>query len=391
MLSAVALCVAVADRAVGEVPPGFEIVHITDNPNDYSRVPKINNCGEVVFETWIDQGPGEIFLYDNGHLKQITDDDIYDAWPDLNENGTIVWSRGVGSGFPLEIALLRDGELSILTDNAVNDYAPRINNLDIVVWDRDSELGCSGSQVYAWDGVSTTQITDNVFQNSSPEINDQGVIVWGQRDFCPLPWEYSVMKYSDGETEMISGNDTLAHAPVINNAGWIVWQYEIVSGSLALGQLNGAESGIFLDWGSNAEMNESGDLFFLRWHDDTDTWQVWLYFSNGSGRAGDGEILQLTNDSFWNTNGDLNDYREVAWKARNFPQSDIYLMRRIRDGDADFDGDVDVNDFARFTDCLSGPIPGDRLCDCRFLDLDHDRDVDFADFGAFQRMFGGNE
>ena len=37
----------------------------------------------------------------------------------------------------------------------------------------------------------------------------------------------------------------------------------------------------------------------------------------------------------------------------------------------------------------SGPVETVRLCECRFLDIDHDRDVDLADFGAFQNLFTG--
>jgi len=40
-------------------------------------------------------------------------------------------------------------------------------------------------------------------------------------------------------------------------------------------------------------------------------------------------------------------------------------------------------------DCLTGPGDFDRLCDCRFLDLDHDRDVDLGDFARFQRAYTG--
>jgi hypothetical protein len=41
--------------------------------------------------------------------------------------------------------------------------------------------------------------------------------------------------------------------------------------------------------------------------------------------------------------------------------------------------------------CLTGPGDFDRLCDCRFLDIDHDRDVDLGDFALFQRNYTGSE
>ena len=65
-------------------------------------------------------------------------------------------------------------------------------------------------------------------------------------------------------------------------------------------------------------------------------------------------------------------------------------------GDFDDDGDVDLDDFARFPDCLAGPgatpDPPDPFSveDClTAFDFDGDLDVDLEDFGGFQQGFGG--
>jgi len=64
-------------------------------------------------------------------------------------------------------------------------------------------------------------------------------------------------------------------------------------------------------------------------------------------------------------------------------------------GDFDGDGDVDLDDFARFPDCLAGPgatpDPPDPFSteDCLgAFDFDADVDVDLDDFGPFQRVLG---
>ena len=58
-------------------------------------------------------------------------------------------------------------------------------------------------------------------------------------------------------------------------------------------------------------------------------------------------------------------------------------------GDVDFDGDVDLSDFAAFEECRTGPgsqgIPGS----CTPFDFDVDRDVDMSDYGVFQMVFTG--
>jgi hypothetical protein len=67
--------------------------------------------------------------------------------------------------------------------------------------------------------------------------------------------------------------------------------------------------------------------------------------------------------------------------------ADVSYPQRV----PDFDGDVDLDDAASLHDCLTGPGDFDRLCDCRFLDIDHDRDVDLGDFVLFQRNYTGSK
>ena len=68
----------------------------------------------------------------------------------------------------------------------------------------------------------------------------------------------------------------------------------------------------------------------------------------------------------------------------------------IGDGDFDVDGDVDLDDYAAFADCLAGPdeTPTPSAAECvdaclAAFDLEFDRDVDLADFAGFQEAFTG--
>ncbi|MGB2985547.1 MAG: hypothetical protein WBE26_06660 [Phycisphaerae bacterium] len=62
-------------------------------------------------------------------------------------------------------------------------------------------------------------------------------------------------------------------------------------------------------------------------------------------------------------------------------------------GDANWDGAVDVDDYAAFNACFVGPCGVD--CDppvdpeCSPMDFDCDYDVDLADFAEFQTAFTG--
>ena len=68
-------------------------------------------------------------------------------------------------------------------------------------------------------------------------------------------------------------------------------------------------------------------------------------------------------------------------------------------GDGDSDGDVDLDDLPRFDECATGPacnaVSGGcvppvwgPIQDCLMMDLGYDGDVDLADFGELQGVFG---
>jgi len=61
------------------------------------------------------------------------------------------------------------------------------------------------------------------------------------------------------------------------------------------------------------------------------------------------------------------------------------------DPDVDEDGDVDLDDYAEFVDCLSGPgsVPASVPECLDGFDTEGDGDVDLKDFQAFQLIFGG--
>jgi len=59
-------------------------------------------------------------------------------------------------------------------------------------------------------------------------------------------------------------------------------------------------------------------------------------------------------------------------------------------GDFDDDGDVDLNDFARFQNCFTGEGPRGMDAPCTFFDADPaDGDVDAANFAVFAGALSG--
>ncbi|MHC4065628.1 MAG: hypothetical protein ACYSUI_14180 [Planctomycetota bacterium] len=60
----------------------------------------------------------------------------------------------------------------------------------------------------------------------------------------------------------------------------------------------------------------------------------------------------------------------------------------VAPGDLDWDGDVDLDDYAVWVTCLAGPgVPG--FGGCQHGDLDGDLDIDLRDFAVFQQAFTG--
>ena len=108
------------------------------------------------------------------------------------------------------------------------------------------------------------------------------------------------------------------------------------------------------------------------------------------------EIIQVTDEGF--APAAFNDWGEMTSLCASAPVTNICYMRRIRTGEADFDGHIDLKDAAAFQNCYTGEgdfdgtVGGfDRLCDCRFLDIDHDRDVDADDYALFATAMTGPE
>ncbi|MCH7871907.1 MAG: SMP-30/gluconolactonase/LRE family protein [Planctomycetes bacterium] len=78
------------------IPPGFEVIQLTDTPVR-DAWPRINNQRQVVYERRVNgtSESGEIFLYDDrtGQTIRLTNDNVKDAFPDINDDGTLSGRR----------------------------------------------------------------------------------------------------------------------------------------------------------------------------------------------------------------------------------------------------------------------------------------------------------
>ncbi|GMU38645.1 MAG: hypothetical protein AMXMBFR22_28360 [Phycisphaerae bacterium] len=377
--------------ALAQVPDGFELLQITSDAH-YDSTARLNECGQLVFakrigHSWADT---EVILYDNGVLSRITVNDDRDVLPDINNNGVMTWCRGIEGAGATQIIVYEDGVETLVAENPVAATGPTINNQEHLGWTEWWGTGCedSDADIALRRNHRVRMVSDGTNTNQAAALNNVGMCTWTDYDFCPEPWESRVWYYDNGVARVIS-QDWMhqPQVPTINDSGTIVWMAtDISEGELWIWRDGVTER--LTDWGSNPRINNRGDIVMRRSYEGLRGPHVWLYR--------DGEFLQITDGPNKHWVPDINDHGEIVLRMDYTAQStDILFMRRIRTGEFDFDGDFDLVDHREWTACLDGPDflarhrvdPTDTLCDCRFLDLDHDNDVDLKDFSGFQNTF----
>lgn len=381
--------------AAGQIPPGFAVVHISDSPLDEFR-PRMNNRGQVVFTRWVagNRLTEEIFLYDNGELIQITNDNVQDASADIADDGTIVWSRGLGPPCPngeptLEVVMYRNGELTRLTDNAVEDIGPRINNRGEVVWKRYTGIGCGlTTDIFLYDGTKVVPITTNSVSdrlaNQQVVINDFGQIAWTRYDYCVTPWESSIMLFDRGQISTISPPDAVVPVdPSIDNLTRVAWTVGVDARTLGIDIWEAGVVTRFRPGAVSARLNERGDVAFTMLDPATRVAYGWLFR--------DGVFYRLDTEPNW-TASDINSRGSVVWRFGSFPNADVRLLLRLPAGDLNCDGALNGADLEPFFQALGNPadyvnaFPG---CDRTLADMNEDGAVNGADIDKFFAALGG--
>ncbi|TWT41139.1 hypothetical protein RAS1_38320 [Phycisphaerae bacterium RAS1] len=370
--------------AFGQSLPGYELIDITNTPQWFERDAQINNHGQIVFSRRMvasDDSTTEIMLWDNGALTQITNDNVLDDFPDINDSGTMVWSRGVGPNGKLEIVMWQDGALTQLTHDTPNDYGPRVNNAGAVVWYKYHGTGCGGAMadICLYDGVQVVTLVADGWSNQVPLINDAGDIVWTRFNFCTSPYSGDVYRYRDGVISRLSNSLSEPSVPALCSNGDVAWAQR--KPPLYDWEIEIWRNGViepFAPGGGGVLLNSRGDIFFDRWQESNQTWQVW--------RWREGVFEQLTNGASWNWISDLADNGDFAWHSRDPFETDIRLLRRYPVGDLTCDGTVNVLDVNAFVLALASVelySLNYPTCDAELADLNDDGQMNVLDINSF--------
>ncbi|TWT44823.1 hypothetical protein RAS1_12410 [Phycisphaerae bacterium RAS1] len=372
----------------GDMPPGFFRSDVPA-PSGQSRYPAINNNGQIVFTVRSDPYNGdtaELYLYDyeRGQLTRLTNDNVRDEFADINDAGTIVWSRGTGPDGPLQIAMLKNGQLTYLTDDTFWNFEARVNADDHIVWSRWLGAGCAGStaDVYFYDGTVASKISQPGYSNQGARINDLDEIVWVRYNDCVSPWTSDVMRYNAGVLSQVTQNRFEPQRPDINNGGDIAW-YEGLDDQIVLWR--GGSLSLITSWGSGLYMSRNGGhIVFNRWHEGSHTWQVCRYTN--------GEIWELTSDAHWNFDGRANDRGEVVWHSGTPFEVGIGLLASFPTGDLNCDHAVNILDINAFVLAVSNEAAYKTAlpeCDPALADINADGAVDVLDINPFVALLAG--
>lgn len=387
-----ASCIGQAPCPFQKLPSGYEIIEISPpelNHFQHGR-PKINDCGEIVFGVRIlsvDIMGQEIYHYDNGKLKRLTENEIVDTLPVINDDGIIVWGQNnLKMPMPLDL-FLRAAAITEITSSSLK----AINSNGYMSGDKttDPESCAYPSKITYYDGEKVTTLFEDGLSNQGTHINDSSHIVWTRYEFCCDPkcgffdWTSDLPLYVDGKISYLPQEVDQSGVSDINNfgrvagldAGAVIWQ-------------NGLRM-LIEPQGNMPGLNDRGDIVFCKNISGIEPWQVRLLRGGQLHRISNPDDIE---DSIHNIRPRLNEQGEIAWwwhHNTSLQHSGIRMLRKIRTGDIDLDLDVDRDDFAKFVQCYTGPGDFDRLCECRFLDIDHDRDVDADDYALFLSNYTG--
>jgi hypothetical protein len=299
----------------------YTIIQLTDNDiSDFS--PNINDNNQIALSGGVLFGgaeDGEVFFNDGSTTFQITDNSKQDSVVGINNNGDIIWIQSELNGVNAELFLFDGTSVSQLT-NTGNDYIRNIdfNDNGFLVWEEyvKRDINAVFVDSFIYNGSTTAKFEANIdeYPNASitlykPKINNQGQVVLEGRISYGFYSGNAIFLY-DGSVLIdiigLSSWPTVSSKPDINDNGHIVWQSDgeilLYDGS-AITQITDND---YSDW--EPQINNNG---YVVWGS---TEGIFLY---------DGTIT--TKLSEYGYNYHINDNNYVVWEARE-PDQDMEIF-----------------------------------------------------------------
>ncbi len=136
------VCAAVA---FGQVPPGYELIQVTELA--VRSRPDINNNSVVIWATRLSSTHAVIEVFKDGILQVWFDNGSFNSNPAINDSGDFVVKTGSRSSGPFGVALHKaDGTIEVFDVDAVNTLD--INNDAQIVWVEDFSGNGTQTEVF---------------------------------------------------------------------------------------------------------------------------------------------------------------------------------------------------------------------------------------------------
>lgn len=303
--------------------------------------PVLNARGDIAWQgTAVATGQVVAFLYQaaSGEITRLTvgfqDDTVSYGWPDLNDNGDVVYSAswpvegGSQSGIFLRSS---DGTVTRLSESG---FAPRISDRGDVIW---TGGGANYYDLWRWDPV--TRVVSHVADSAhNAEINRNGDIVW-------LSWTESsggmdVFTYNRATDAVIQVTNTRCddYEALISDNGDIVWTGSIAdcgefdvfrrSASGTIRRLTQNPYPWYGYW--DKDINANGDVVFLLWsRTDTGSMRTELFAYSGQS----GTVVKV-DDSTLPEWPQISNVGQVVWQGTNATGHQLFTAH-LRDADGD--------------------------------------------------------
>ncbi|MEM8723431.1 MAG: hypothetical protein AAGE84_29800 [Cyanobacteria bacterium P01_G01_bin.39] len=347
----------------------FTITQLTDNDIDDTSVQTSN--GNAVWSA-NDGNDTEIFFYDGNSNSQITDNEVFDDIPQISGTN-LVWQRterGSLAIFDDSQIIFYDGTTSNSIANVAGSGIPTFAGNNIV-WGEDwtiggsiflsdgtntSELTTSGtfvpvnsnsvsgdnivwsnsigqefSDIFFYDGMTTTQITDNNLRNILPSVSGSNIAWTGTDGFTENDTGTNAFKGNEtGEVFFYNGTETIqltdddVEDKVIdisgNNVIWFSGDSALLPGLLPSSELflyDGTDT-IKLtsdETESFAGASISGNKVVWSENDGNDT-EIFLYDGNTTTQITDNDVEDIAPNI---------DGNSIVWESNDGNDTEIFL------------------------------------------------------------------
>ncbi len=133
--------------------------------------------------------------------------------------------RSLGSLFVVLLAIgtahADSWQITQLTDNDTDDTYPKTAGSQAAWLGRDDVADGNDTEVYRYDGITTTKLTDNTISESSVEVSDHRV-AWSAYDGT----DSDIYLYDNGAVQQLTNSDTNDSSPVVSDT-FVAWRGDV--------------------------------------------------------------------------------------------------------------------------------------------------------------------